>query len=52
MRLRHNGRVDAAAVNHVTDKLSITDYVIPLASNDLLCPSSTRSWKKCPDTSG
>jgi hypothetical protein len=36
MQKTANGGVDAAAVNHVTDKLSITDYVIPLASNDLL----------------
>jgi hypothetical protein len=33
--MRANGGVDAAGNNHVTDKLSITDYVIPLASNDL-----------------
>jgi len=31
-----NVRVDAAAVNHVTDKLSMASSVIPLASNDLL----------------
>jgi hypothetical protein len=30
-----NGGVDAAGENHVTDKLSMTSPLIPLASNDL-----------------
>jgi hypothetical protein len=30
-----NVRVDAAGDNHVTDKLSMTSPLVPLASNDL-----------------
>ena len=32
----YNGSVDAAGDNYVTDKLSIRDALVPLASNDLL----------------
>src|SRR5260370_21309108 len=32
----HNGGVDATGDNHVTERLSMTSPLIPLASNDLL----------------
>jgi hypothetical protein len=34
--LQHKGGVDAAGDNCVTDKLSMTSPLVPLASNDLL----------------
>ena len=42
---RDNGGVDAAGDNHVTDKLSMTSALVPLASNDLFGIAARRSFR-------